>query len=698
MTVDTTVGDGPGPYVGLRPFRQADSPWFFGRDREAAEVAERWRANRVMVLHGTSGVGKTSLLQAGILPELDDGRADILPVGRPSLISAFPIAALPDHNPHTLALLSAWSPDEPATGLSGMSVRDFLANRPPQTDSYGAPWPTYAVIDQAEKLFLDMTSPDSARRAFIDELAEALDDQPSLRLLLAIREDSLDDLRRYEAELGGMATYAVRSLTVGEGARAIQRPAERAGYSLSPALIDELLSTILDRDIRGSRQDESGYATITSQDVEPALLQAVCAGFWTALPRPLPPIIDLSDLRRAGGGTGLLARFCTQAITAVAEEYDQPAADLGSWLQRTFVTENGTPHAVPGEAAETTAQPNAAETTAPPNAAGTSGQPNGVVRALSNRHVLKASRQAGLRWYELQHSCLVQPLLRAVDQARHAVSRPPQVSAADLLWVAEAAMADGDLELAARQAEAAVRATDDDLRLRAEAESVLGNVEHARQNLGQAEARYRHAAALFEALQDTSAVARLLAAIGQVLLAQGQVTEAVDKLYAAIRRIPNDLTVQTELGRALWLQGQHAAAVAVLTAVLTIDGQARNALRARGEVLADLGEAEKALRDLDRVRRPRWPTARAARALALATLRRRSAADEEIGAALSDAPDNGQVLLYAARVGELSGNRVRAADLARQAEAAASPALLPHQLEQARRLQRLGETTLNNAR
>jgi tetratricopeptide (TPR) repeat protein len=181
--------------------------------------------------------------------------------------------------------------------------------------------------------------------------------------------------------------------------------------------------------------------------------------------------------------------------------------------------------------------------------------------------------------------------------------------------------------------------------------------------------------------QDTSAVARLLAAIGQSLLAQGRSAEAVEKLLAATGRIPNDLTVQTELGLALWHQGQHRAAVAVLTGVLTIDGHASDALRARGEILADLGEAEKALRDLDRVRRRRRPSAQAARALALATLRRLSAADTEIDAALIDAPDNGPVLLYAARVGALGGDRIMAANLARRAEAAENPALPPHQLE-----------------
>jgi len=674
MTVGATGGRDEPPYVGLRPYRPADSWRFGGRDDEAAELTARWRANRVMVLTGPSGVGKTSLLQAGVLPRLSLQQAGVLPVGRPARVSAFPLAALPEHNPLSLAILSGWAPTEPATRLSSLTLREFLRRVPLRTDDSGAQQPVFAAIDQAEKLVQGASQPDPYLRAFLEELAEALDDQPRLRLLVSIRENALADLRRYQRDLGHLEVYRVGPLTRTAAVSAVRKPAEQAGYKLSPGVAEELVSNIF-----GAPPESQGDTGADRPgDVEPALLQAVCAGLWSALPSP-ERHIDFALLRRYGNGPRRLADFCTRAVLTVADDYGMPPADLLAWLRRTFTTESGTRGTACEEAAET------------------AGMPNAIPRALEDWHLLRAVRRSGQRWYELQHECLVAPVRQASLEAGAIPAPPP--TPADQLRAAEAALADGDLALAERLGEEAVHSTGEtDLRLRAEAESLLGNVEYARRQPGKAEARYRHAAALFEVLQDTSAVAGLLAAIGQTLLAQGRAAEAVEKLYAAIRRIPNDLTVQTELGRALWLQGQHAAAVAVLTGVLTIDGHALNALRARGEILADLGEAEKALRDLDRVQRPRWPTVQAARALALATLRRRSAADEEIGAALSDAPDNGQVLLYAARVGELGGNRMMAADLARRAEAAAHPALLPHQLEQARRLQRLGDTTVGNAR
>ncbi|HUY50747.1 MAG TPA: tetratricopeptide repeat protein [Streptosporangiaceae bacterium] len=677
MTVGATSGDeDQHPYAGLRPFRREDGRWFFARTSESTELTALWQASQVTVLCGTPGVGKTSLLQVGVLPRIGLTDADILPTGRLSRVSAFPIAALPEHNPYTLALLSSWSPGEPATRLSGLTVHDFLRERSGRTDSYGDRLPTFAAIDQAEKLFTDPARRDPYRQAFIEELAEALDGQPDLRLLLSIREDSLEDLARYQQDFRNLAIYMLGPLTATAAIEAVRLPIERAGYSFAPGVAEELVGNLRSRESASITRETNTAAA--DRDVEPALLQAVCAGFWAALPRQVR-IIGFDQLRRYGDTTRLLADFCARAVGAVADEHGLSAADLRSWLQCTFTTDSGTR----GMAYEGLAE--------------TAGLPNTVARALEDWHVIKAVRRSGLRWYELQHDCLIGAVSQANEAAGGGVGTLPQASAADHLRAAEAAMADGDLELAERQAATAVQAIEEnDLRLRAEAESLLGNVEHARRHPEKAEARYRHAAALFEALQDTSAVARLLAAIGQSLLAQGRAAEAVDKLHAAIRRIPNDLTMQTELGRALWHQGQHAAAVAVLTGVLTIDGHAPNALRARGEILADLGEAEKALRDLDRVRRPRWPTVQAARALALATLRRPTAADEAIDAALTDAPDNGQVLLYAARVGALGGDRVMAANLARRAEAAENPALPPHQLEQARRLQRLGEAALDN--
>ncbi|MGH3973942.1 MAG: hypothetical protein ACRDS9_11555, partial [Pseudonocardiaceae bacterium] len=651
------------PYVGFRPFRAKDCDRFFGRSTEARELATLWRANRLTVLYGASGVGKTSLLMAGVIPLLDAGSAEVLPLGRVSYGSAFPLAALPEHNPYTFALLRSWSPNEAVTSLSGLAAPDFLRRRGKRTDRYGRTLPVFVAIDQAEELFADSVHQNRYRKPFIDELAEALDEHPDLHLLLSIRESSRIDLSPYEHDLGraSQAWFRLLPLTPEAALEAARGPLEGTDRSFAPGAAEELIN-----DLRTSEivSEVGQRASILAEDVEPVLLQIVCSHLWEALPDDINVIVS-HHLRTHADVDRTLADFCGRVLTAIADDRGLNVTELRSWLQRTFITELGR------------------RSTVDEGLTRTAGMPNAVVRALENRHILKTEQRSGSRWYELQHDRLIEPI-RRIDVT--ALGPLPRGKPIEYLRTAAEALAAGELALAEKKAEEALQTSaDTDLRLRAEAESFLGNIAYERGEPTAAEARYRAAAPLFEVLQDTPAVARLLAAIGQLLLAQGRRAEAVDELCAAVGRIPNDLTVQTELGWTLWHLGQQRAAIAVLTGVLAIDGNAPEALRARGEFLADMGEAEDALRDLDRVRRQPRPSTQAAHGLALAMLGNLGAADQKINTALAEAPDSGSVLFYAARIRALDDDPTMAANLARRALAAGTPPLPPHQREAALR-------------
>jgi tetratricopeptide (TPR) repeat protein len=234
------------------------------------------------------------------------------------------------------------------------------------------------------------------------------------------------------------------------------------------------------------------------------------------------------------------------------------------------------------------------------------------------------------------------------------------------------------------------RSADTDLRLRAEIESLLGNIAAERgeavEAKAEAESHHRAAARLFETLRDTPAVASQLAAIGQLLILQRRPEEALEEFRAAIDRMPGDPVIQTDLALALWRLGESEAAVTVLTSVLALDGGNTVALRARGEILAELGRARQAMLDLDRVTLAERPATRAARGLALAKLGDRSAADLEVDDAVAEAPWNGSVLLHAARAKALNGEEDAAEELARRAVDATDPGLPPYHREVALQL------------
>src|SRR6266480_790503 len=71
------------PYVGPRSFRAGET--LYGRDREARRLLDVLIAERIVLLHSPSGAGKTSLIQAALLPRLQEQEFTVLPVMRVSL-------------------------------------------------------------------------------------------------------------------------------------------------------------------------------------------------------------------------------------------------------------------------------------------------------------------------------------------------------------------------------------------------------------------------------------------------------------------------------------------------------------------------------------------------------------------------------------------------------------------------------------
>ena len=61
------------PYVGLRPFEQEDSLYFFGRREQTAELLEQLAPTHFLAVVGSSGCGKSSLIRAGLIPALLGG-------------------------------------------------------------------------------------------------------------------------------------------------------------------------------------------------------------------------------------------------------------------------------------------------------------------------------------------------------------------------------------------------------------------------------------------------------------------------------------------------------------------------------------------------------------------------------------------------------------------------------------------------
>lgn len=678
MTADVIVlSSRERPYPGTQPFDSEAGQRFFGRTTEVAAVVELWKTHRLTILSGASGSGMTSLLRAGVLPSLRRDRADVLPIGRVVPDDVIPFMAPVGSNPPLTTLLLSWSdmpeggrgrsagkdtsPGDTSSGRAGVgSIAEFLRLRGVRRDPDGGPLPVLAAVDQVEALFTAPSLPRHQVDGFIDELAEAMRDRPELHLLLVVREAYRAELVPYTERLVPEAPPHARLefLSLDAALEAVHGPIETTDRRFAPEAAESLVDDL------GSRPGLAEGDQPRREDgdigvVAPTLLQVCCTRIWKRVPADVR-LITSAHIQTYADVDGALTDFASRVLTEVAADHSVELGELRSWVQRTFVTDQGTGRLVPASVAHTAVD-------------------DDVLRALEDRHLLRTKRGPNGMHYLLHHDRLIEAIRRV----------PGAFTAVDYLRSAELALAGGELTLADKHvAEAVAASADTDLRLRAQAESLWGDIAAERGQSDDAECRYRSAANLYEVLQDSQAVGLLLAMIGRLQFAQGRRADAFEELCAAADRLPADPSVHIALSRVLWSMGRREAAVSVLSGLLSGDEDAPDLLRTRGEFLADLGEARRALRDLDRVRRNARPVSRAARALALATLNDLDDASQEIGVALRDAPQSGPVLLYAAKVEDVMGDPAIAADLARRAIEATTPPLPQHQLDEARRFLR----------
>ena len=112
--VGTAMSGASQPYPGTRAFTPTESHRFFGRASEADRLADLWQANRLTVMHGIGRHRKDVPARGGrCLPLLRDARArGFCRRGLSAGTLMFPVAALPQHNPFTLAVLRSWAPSQ----------------------------------------------------------------------------------------------------------------------------------------------------------------------------------------------------------------------------------------------------------------------------------------------------------------------------------------------------------------------------------------------------------------------------------------------------------------------------------------------------------------------------------------------------------------------------------------------------------
>jgi serine/threonine protein kinase/formylglycine-generating enzyme required for sulfatase activity len=290
----STVLEG-NPYRGLRAFQAEHRNVFFGRDSEIRDILERLDADPMVLVAGDSGVGKSSLCRAGVLPRLaDDGEE-----GKRWTV----VTLVPGTNP-VAALAAALAPvlgrDESAVATSLREDGPGLARevRQPRPGRRGL----VVFVDQLEELST-LSHPDEAERvtSFLGLLAQP---GPRVRVLASARSDFLGRLATWTAltEVLPRALYFLRPLNVERAREAVLQPALASGACFeSDDLVDEL-----------------ARAGVGEGGALP-LLQFALAMLWDARDRGRG-MLTRQALEAMGGVAGALAVHGDDVLSALSAE------------------------------------------------------------------------------------------------------------------------------------------------------------------------------------------------------------------------------------------------------------------------------------------------------------------------------------------------------------------------------------------
>ncbi len=297
------------PYKGLAAFGDSslDAMLFFGRERERDLVIANMTASRLTLLYGPTGVGKSSLLNAGVARSLRE-----------------------DPETRRVALFNSWIDDRTD------ELRDAVAD---SADGY-----VYVILDQFEEFFLyhDVDSP------FGTELASLLGDRGlRVNVLLSLREDTLAVLDAFKGRIANLYGNSLRLDHLDrESARAAVLGPLRAFEQVTGEHVEaepELVEAVLDEVATGRLElvdGGRGQANGGMRDarIEAPFLQLVLERLWDAEREAGSDTLRLQTLVALGGAEAIVREHLDRALAGLASAQKDVAASIFDRL----VTPSGT--------------------------------------------------------------------------------------------------------------------------------------------------------------------------------------------------------------------------------------------------------------------------------------------------------------------------------------------------------------------
>ena len=370
------------PYKFLDYYTERDASLFFGREDEVETICSQILARRCFVLHGRSGVGKSSILRAGLMPKLKAAGHQV-----------FAIRSFTDPVHQMVTALSGGSPVETGNEPGkDQSVQLIQLIRNADDGRY-----VIFFLDQFEEFFSLL--PEEARAHFLIAVRELATADLPVRLVFALREDLLAEMSQLKGAIPEIFhhEYRLKRLNPKQAERAITEPVHAVGCRYEPELVARLLADIGD-----------------SGGVDPPQLQIVCDNLYDS--RDGTGSITLEVYERLGGAPRILARY----LERVLSRFNADDLQITKRILTALISEGGLRLVLKAADLEARIGTRSADTPAT----------NLLIEDLVAARVLRRRRQDGAAWIELAHDFLTPEVSRwltadevALKRARRVIER-----------------------------------------------------------------------------------------------------------------------------------------------------------------------------------------------------------------------------------------------------------------------------------
>lgn len=345
------------PYQGLMPYLEEHADFFFGREKWSAIITDNLMVSRLTLLYGTSGVGKTSVLRAGVAHHLRQlAQKNLKESGQSEL---------------AVVVFNAWR-DEPVAGLRQKVEKDVkkiwpAVQIPERGTSLAKTLGNWAnelvidpersgklliILDQFEEYFLYHPHEDG-EGTFAVEFPRAVNQSGlPVNFLISIQEEALAKLDRFKGHISSLFGNYLRIPHLDEESAvdAIRKPLQVFNQRLKPGaksigIETELVQEVLEQVKVGKVSlVESGKGGVDRQsaetkgEIESSYLQLVMERLWKEEIKIGSDCLRLETFKRLGEAENIVKQHLNERMEPLSREEKKIAAQVFQYL----VTPGGT--------------------------------------------------------------------------------------------------------------------------------------------------------------------------------------------------------------------------------------------------------------------------------------------------------------------------------------------------------------------